>query len=99
MTKKETVSYSLIPEEKQRHEVRSDYERTLEMRLAYMKGAMHGVLADMNNYYTWMKERRQFRKGSYMWRWKTIFFRQFMSHFERRIQELAFQLERINYKG
>jgi hypothetical protein len=58
---------------------------------------MHGVLRDMQDYYDWMKNRRKYRKRSYVWRWKTIFFKQFMSHFERRIQELEWKLDQIKY--
>lgn len=87
----------LVPEERRAPvPIKSDEEKTAEMKLAYLKGAMHGVLADMRDYYAWLKIKRPYR-NKVRWAMKTTLYRQFMSHFERRIQELERNLEKIKY--
>lgn len=92
--------YSLIPDEKKPQlPHQTDLEKTLSMRISYLKGCMHAVLNEANEYMEWATNRRKHNKKMRSWRWKVTFMKMFYSHFERRIQEIEWRLERINYKS
>lgn len=96
--KKPEIAYRLIPEEKQTtHSYKTDSERTTEMRMAFMRGYLYGLLSEMENYLDWMTNRRKYNSEPLRWKWKIFFFKTFISNYRRRLHEMEHKLEKIKY--